>query len=111
MHPCQVALKTGQLGVFYWDDAIPLPAVLEEGGTIDGSAFLSAWRGLAQESAQRLDVTIGDIEAAKAKLAAARLFVLAHRPVGAGQAVVCLGGESCLVRASWHLGSSAALLT
>jgi hypothetical protein len=93
--PPQVALKTNQLGVFYWDDALPLPSVLEEGGTIDGAAFLSAWRALAAEEARRLDVTIADIEAAKAKLAAVRLFVLAHRPVSLrGRAGLTDGGRA-----------------
>jgi hypothetical protein len=70
--------------VFYWDDALNLDAVTEEGGTIDGTSFLNAWRGTAQEAAQRLDVSVVDIEAAKAALGAARLFVLAHRPVRRG---------------------------
>ena len=96
-----MALKTTQLGVFYWDDAIPLAAVLEEDGTIDGNAFLASWRGLAQEASQRLDVTISDIEAAKAKLGAARLFVLAHRPVG------FLGGGEPVHQWRWTRGAPA----
>lgn len=84
----QVALKTTQLGVFYWEDNLPLSSVLEEGGTIDGTTFLNAWRALQQEASQRLDVLIADIEAAKAKLGAARLFVLAHRPVSCSKLLV-----------------------
>jgi AP-1 complex subunit beta-1 len=75
-------MRTNQLGVFYWDDSIPMAALLEEGGTIDGQTFLASWRALPQEAVQKLDVTISDIEAAKARLGAVNLFVLAHRPVG-----------------------------
>eukprot|EP00878_Enallax_costatus_P013222 GHUV01013823.1.p1 GENE.GHUV01013823.1~~GHUV01013823.1.p1 ORF type:complete len:892 (+),score=342.30 GHUV01013823.1:341-3016(+) len=82
----QVAMRTNQLGVFYWDDTIPMSALLEEHGTIDGQTFLNTWRTLPQEVTQRLDTTISDIEAAKAKLQASNIFVLAHRPVpGTGQ--------------------------
>jgi AP-1 complex subunit beta-1 len=81
-----VALKTGQLGVLYWDDAIPLAACLEEGGTQEAAAYLAAWKGLAGEATQRLNVAIADAESAKARLAAANVFVLAHRPVGGGAA-------------------------
>lgn len=81
MGPLQVAMRTNQLGVFYWDDTIPIAALLEENGTIDGQTFLNSWRNLPQEVVKRLDITIRDIEAAKAKLQANNLFVLAHRPV------------------------------
>ncbi len=74
-------MKTGQLGVFYWDDAVHLGPLLEEGGAIEGGAFLAAWRALPAEIPQRLTATVGDVEAAKARLQANNLFVLAHRPV------------------------------
>jgi hypothetical protein len=77
-----VALKTAQLGVLYWADTVPLAAALEEGGTLDAAAYLAACKSLAGESRQRLNVTIADAEAAKARLAAASVFVLAHRRVG-----------------------------
>jgi hypothetical protein len=80
-HYTQVALKTAQLGVFYWDDSIPLAAALEEGGTLEPTAYMGAWRAIAAEAKQQLNVSIGDVEAAKAKLAAGNVFVLAHRPV------------------------------
>jgi hypothetical protein len=75
-----------QLGVFYWDDSIPLAAVLEEAGSLEAGAYLAAWKALGGEAAQRLNVTIADAESAKSKLAAASVFVLAHRPVGGGLA-------------------------
>lgn len=74
-------MRTNQLGVFYWDDVIPVTALLEENSAIDGQTFLNTWRTLPQEVTQRLDITITDIEAAKAKLQASNIFVLAHRPV------------------------------
>eukprot|EP00879_Flechtneria_rotunda_P010745 GHRR01011227.1.p1 GENE.GHRR01011227.1~~GHRR01011227.1.p1 ORF type:complete len:891 (+),score=379.26 GHRR01011227.1:368-3040(+) len=90
----QVAMRTNQLGVFYWDDNIPLSALLEGNGTIDGQTFLNSWRSLPQESVQRLNVTISDIEATKAKLHSANLFVLAHRPVpGTGQDALYVTGR------------------
>jgi hypothetical protein len=95
----QVAVRTNQLGVFYWDDTIPMAALLEEGGTIDGQTFLASWRALPQEAVQKLDVTIGDIEAAKARLGAVNLFVLAHRPVSGvgdrGPEVWCVHALMC----------------
>jgi len=79
----QVAMKTNQLGVFYWEDALPITTLLEEAGTIEGGAFLAAWRALPAETSMRLELTISDIEAAKGRLAGINLFVLAHRPVSA----------------------------
>lgn len=69
--------------MLYWDDSIPLAALLAESGTIDGQTFLSTWRTLPQEVVRKLPLTISDIEGAKAKLQAVHLFVLAHRPVRA----------------------------
>jgi hypothetical protein len=77
--------------VLYWEDSIPLGALLVEDGTIDGQAFLASWRGLPQEAVRKLALSIEDIEAAKAQLASANLFVLAHRPVRC-LVVVWVGG-------------------
>ncbi len=47
-----------------------------------GATFLSTWKALPPETQQRLPGTlVASMEAAKAKLQAASLFVLAHRPV------------------------------
>lgn len=86
--------------MFYWEDAVPLSSVLDEAGTIDGNEFLSSWRSLPQETTQRLGATVSDIEAAKAALGAARLFVLANRPVG--DAAVCPGMPPCLAVGIGH---------
>ena len=80
-HALQVALRSNQLGVLYWEDSIPLAVLLAEDGTIDGQTFLSTWRTLPQELVRKLPLTITDIEGAKAKLQAVNLLVLAHRPV------------------------------
>lgn len=69
--------------MLYWDDSIPFGALLVEGGTIDGQAFLATWRALPAETVRRLPLVVGDVDAATARLAAANLFVLAHRPVRA----------------------------
>lgn len=80
----QVAIKTEQAGVLFLKDGVRLEALLEEGGAIDGASFLAAWKALPAERQQRLPgLLVTDLEAAKAKLQAANLFVLAHRPVGA----------------------------
>lgn len=91
----QVALKTTQLGVFYWEDAIPLSAVLEEGGATEPQVFLAAWRQLPQEGPVQLPLNVNDAEAAKARLQAANLFVLAHRPVPqTGQSALYITGKA-----------------
>ncbi|MEW5304817.1 MAG: hypothetical protein WDW36_007401 [Sanguina aurantia] len=77
----QVALKTNQCGVLYFSDNVQLPPLLEESGSIDGAAFLNAWRTLPPESHARLPVSVAAVAQAQAKLSAANLFVLAHRPV------------------------------
>mmetsp|Transcript_32785 Transcript_32785/g.83205 ORF Transcript_32785/g.83205 Transcript_32785/m.83205 type:complete len:911 (-) Transcript_32785:492-3224(-) len=91
----QIALKTNQVGVLYFTDAISLVGLLEEGGAIDGPTFLSSWKALPPEAQQRLGtVVITDVEAAKAKLQAANLFVLAHRPVpGTPQSALYVTGR------------------
>jgi hypothetical protein len=82
----------------YWDDSIPLAALLTEDGTIDGQTFLSTWRTLPQELVRKLPLTISDIDAAKAKLQAVNLFVLAHRSVGLLDGAAILQGRQCAVR-------------
>jgi hypothetical protein len=81
----------------YWDDSIPLAALLTEDGTIDGQTFLSTWRTLPQELVRKLPMTISDIDAAKAKLQAVNLFVLAHRPVGLLGGAAVAQGRKCTV--------------
>lgn len=77
----ELALKTNQAGVLYFSDTVPLTALLEESGSIEGQAFLAAWKSLPPESQTRLTMSVGSVNAAKQKLQAVNLFVLAHRPV------------------------------
>lgn len=108
----QVALRTNQLGVLYWEDSISLAALLAEDGTIDGQTFLSTWRTLPQELVRKLPLGISDIEAAKAKLQAVNLFVLAHRPVGVGgtaegcsdNGLCCRWVLCCIHKCPMHVG-------
>jgi len=88
----QVAMKTNQIGVLYFADTVPLGALLEETGSIEGQAFLAAWKSLPPETQQRLPSAISNVESAKARLHAASIFVLAHRPVGR-----CYINTKCLV--------------
>ena len=76
-------MKTNQMGVLYFADTVPLAPLLEEGGAIEGQAFLAAWKALPPETQQRLPTTVFNVETAKQRLQAANLFVLAHRPVSA----------------------------
>lgn len=59
--------------------------------SLTGAVFLSSWKSLPPESQQRLEVVVSSMDAAKAKLQANSLFVLAHRPVmGIGSPVVVM---------------------
>ncbi|EFJ43916.1 hypothetical protein VOLCADRAFT_65427 [Volvox carteri f. nagariensis] len=40
----QVALRTNQVGVLYFNDTVPLSALTEEGGTMEAPDFLAAWK-------------------------------------------------------------------
>ena len=79
----QVALKTNQLGVLYFEDKITLTSVADRDGRIDGAAFVSQWKAIpeSQEESQQIPVTISDIEATITKLEEACLFVMAHKTV------------------------------
>lgn len=78
----QVALKCNPLGVSYFEDAVYLPALLNEEGTMDGQTFLAKWRNLPPEAIMQMpSLTIADVSAAEQKLKASHLFLLAHRPV------------------------------
>jgi hypothetical protein len=90
----ELAMKTNQAGVLYFADNVPLGAVLQEDGAIEGAAFLSSWRSLPPEQTAKLGCSVVDVEVAKARLAAANLFVLAHRPVpGTPQQALYLTGR------------------
>lgn len=79
----QVAIRNNQLGVAYFNDTLPLPAILVEDGKIEGSVFVGSWKSLpeANEVTQQLPINIGSLESVRARLAAANLFVMAHKQV------------------------------
>ena len=82
--PCyQVAIRNNQLGVAYFNDTLPLPAVLLEDGKIEGSVFVGSWKSIpeANEVTQQLPINMGNLEGVKAKLAAANMFVMAYKQV------------------------------
>lgn len=94
----QIAIKCAQLpDVLYLSDSVALPAVLAEDGTVEGAAFVAAWKGVpeAAEVQQALGRTIADAPAAKRALRAANLFVLAHKTVG-GEEVLYVTGRAAL---------------
>ncbi|KAK9867573.1 hypothetical protein WJX84_010901 [Apatococcus fuscideae] len=79
----QVAIRNNQLGVAYFNDTLPLPAVLLEDGKIEGSVFVGSWKSIpeANEVTQQLPINMGNLEGVKAKLAAANMFVMAYKQV------------------------------
>ncbi|GIL87927.1 hypothetical protein Vretimale_6284 [Volvox reticuliferus] len=79
----QVALRTNQVGVLYFNDTVPLSALTEETGSMEAADFLAAWKALPPEVSTRLPLAVPSAEVAKQRLAAANLFVLAHRQVPA----------------------------
>ena len=81
----QVAIRNNQLGVAYFNDTLPLPAILVEDGKIEGSVFVGSWKSLpeANEVTQQLPINIGSLDSVRARLAAANLFVMAHKQVRA----------------------------
>ncbi|KXZ48196.1 hypothetical protein GPECTOR_29g103 [Gonium pectorale] len=79
----QVALRTNQVGVLYFNDSVPLAALTEENGSMEAPDFLAAWKSLPPEASARLPLAVPSAEVAKQRLAAAHLFVLAHRQVPA----------------------------
>ena len=89
----QVAIKCSQVGVLYLTDAIPLGAVLAEGGKIESTEFVAAWKSIpeAQEVKQQLNVSIADADVATSKLEAQYLYVMAHKVVGQEEVLYVTG--------------------
>lgn len=91
----QVAVKCAQLGVLYFEDVIPLAAVLEENSKIESTAFVSSWKNVPEsDEAQRelpSHVIIRDASLATAALEAVNLFVMAHKSIGSEQVLYVTG--------------------
>ena len=79
----QVAVRSNQLGVAYFNAAVDLAALLAEGGALEPAAFVPAWKALpdALEAAEALPVALGAWPQASARLAAANVFTMAHKAV------------------------------
>lgn len=79
----QVALKTNQIGIIYFSDAIKLEVVLLEDGSIETEIFLASWKSLSGENERTeiLPIIINEIESATTKLRQSYIFLMAHRPV------------------------------
>lgn len=79
----QVAVRSNQLGVAYFNAAVDLGALLTEGGALEPAAFVPAWKALpdASEASESLPATLGAWPQASARLAAANVFTMAHKAV------------------------------
>ena len=66
----QVAIRNNQQGVFYFNDNIPLEALLREQGALQPSAFIPVWKSLpdANEAVQNLQSRINTPDAAIQRL-------------------------------------------
>jgi len=79
----QVAIRNQQQGVFYFNDQIPLTALLLEDGRIEPAAFVQTWKNLpeANESQKELPISITSLDMVKSKTEAANIFLMAHKQV------------------------------
>ena len=101
----QVAVRSTQLGVVYFNATVDLAALLLEGGALEPAAFVPAWKALpdAAEAAESLPATLGAWPQASARLAAANVFTMAHKAVPGGP-------QPCSEALRGLLASAAALL-
>lgn len=78
-----MAIRNTQQGVFYFNDQIPLTALMLEEGRIEPAAFVQTWKNLpeANESQKELPIRIAGLEQVKAKIEAANIFLMAHKQV------------------------------
>ena len=79
----QVAIRNTQQGVFYFNDQIPVTALLQEDGRIEPAAFVQTWKNLpeANETQKELPISITSLERVKARIEAANIFLMAHKQV------------------------------
>ncbi len=68
--------------MLYFNDSVPLSAVVDAGSTMEAAGFLAAWKALPPEATSRLPLAVPSAEAVNARLQAAHVEVLAHRQVG-----------------------------
>lgn len=86
----QVAIKTNQLGVLYFQDNIVLESIFVEDGMIDQTIFLAAWKTLAGENDlnEVIGVAIPDVDGMVRHLQTKNVFLMAHRPVCVAESLV-----------------------
>lgn len=92
----QVAIRCNQLGVLYMSDNVTLTGMLAEDGRIESAAFVNGWKAIPETSEVQhpLTATITAADAAKSKLEAAHLFVMAHKKVpGTAEEVLYVTGK------------------
>ena len=79
----QVAIRNQQQGVFYFNDKIPLTALLLEDGRIEPAAFVNMWKNLpeANESQKELPISIASLDSVKSRVEASNMFWMAHKQV------------------------------
>ena len=79
----QVAIRNNQQGVFYFNDQIPLTALMQEDGRIEPAAFVQTWKNLpeANETQKELPISITSLDSVKSKIQAANIFLMAHKQV------------------------------
>lgn len=98
---------TAQVGVLYFNDSVPLSAVVDVGSSMEAAGFLAAWKALPPEATSRLPLAVPSAEAVNARLQAAHIEVLAHRQVGlcVEQQLCVLGRRHALRKAArgWRL--------
>ena len=59
-----MAIKTAQLGVFYYSDVVALEALFLESGHIEPAVFVSGWKSIpdANEATKQLPLGIASVE-------------------------------------------------
>lgn len=79
----QVAIRNNQQGVFYFNDQIPLTALMQEDGRIEPAAFVQTWKNLpeANETQKELPISITSLDSVKSRIQAANIFLMAHKQV------------------------------
>ena len=79
----QVAIRNNQQGVFYFNDQIPLTALMQEDGRIEPAAFVQTWKNLptANETQKELPISITSLDSIKSRIEAANIFLMAHKQV------------------------------
>ena len=87
----QVAIRNNQQGVFYFNDQIPLTALMQEDGRIEPAAFVQTWKNLPEtnETQKELPISITSLDSIKSRIEAANIFLMAHKQVQLCKSTSC----------------------